>query len=63
MFRHRFAVLPWQVIYQMYCITLESLNRAASNFERYEQLTSLAVPPELYMQQVGQQSTAGLVEP
>eukprot|EP00775_Hariotina_reticulata_P012364 gene12364-12499_t len=40
-----------QVIYQMYCITLESLNRAAANFERYEQLTSMAVPPELYTEQ------------
>eukprot|EP00879_Flechtneria_rotunda_P023494 GHRR01024853.1.p1 GENE.GHRR01024853.1~~GHRR01024853.1.p1 ORF type:complete len:252 (+),score=131.39 GHRR01024853.1:448-1203(+) len=40
-----------QVLSQTYNMTLESLNVAAANFERYEQLTSLAVPPELFIEQ------------
>eukprot|EP00878_Enallax_costatus_P013201 GHUV01013798.1.p1 GENE.GHUV01013798.1~~GHUV01013798.1.p1 ORF type:complete len:251 (+),score=87.31 GHUV01013798.1:143-895(+) len=40
-----------RVLLQTCEATLESLLRAAVNFERYEQLTSLAVPPELFVEQ------------
>lgn len=42
-----------QVICETYAMSLEHVNRAAANFERYEQLTSLAVPAELFVEQVG----------
>lgn len=47
-----------QVLLQTCQATLDSLLRAAVNFERYEQLTSLAVPPELFVEQVRQLSSS-----
>lgn len=45
----------------------DNVNRAAENFERYEAVTNLHVPAELYVQQVGagqeHSSTAAALAP
>ncbi|KAF6250953.1 hypothetical protein COO60DRAFT_1678405 [Scenedesmus sp. NREL 46B-D3] len=40
-----------KLLHDAYLQVLDSVNRAAGSFERYEQLTSLAVPAELYVEQ------------
>jgi hypothetical protein len=42
-----------QLLRDAYTLALDNVNRAALSFERYEQLTSLAVPAELFVEQVG----------
>jgi hypothetical protein len=41
-----------QLLLEAYMLVQDNVSRAASSFEQYEHLTSLAVPAELFVEQV-----------